>query len=199
MKNFTATILLALIACFSAQAQFNVGIRDTRYVYAGYTWDKKFSVQLEHSIYSEKMQYQYVRLYAGYQHTFFDNLSFKVSPYYGMTWNNNYRNGGVLFDLSYNYKRAGVYGILNPHYDSTFHYETMFRLGAKFDITRQIAVCADYNTIPVYRQSEKSVRAGFDFKVKNLSVSPMLSIPVAGNQKLNYVSVLLSFNYVFGE
>ncbi len=192
-------ILFLLLAAFAtaAAAQVSIGIRDNRYAAIEYAFKDRFHVALEQSVYSEKLPFQYTRAYFGYSLPLAPNLKVTASPYFGMAWNNNYRNLGLLGSVHFKPCRFGVYGTINPHYDSTFKYKTMFRAGAEFSITNQIDLSADYSTIPVYRQEEKLVRIGVGFKVKNLSARPVFAIPVAGNGKYKSVQILMSCKYTF--
>ena len=196
MKKIVLFLIFVAYA-LTAMAQVSIGMRDTRYIFASYTMMDHYSATIEQSIYSEKPGFQYTRLYLSYRDDLPCHLHINVAPYYGMAWNNNYRNLGVLAGLRFKPCIAGVYAIVNPHYDSTYHYKTMFRAGAEINITKEIGIFSDYNTIPVYREKEDRIRAGASFKVRNLDVRPVISIPVSGNHKYNSVRVQMSFGYTF--
>lgn len=194
-------ILLALTALMSLSAygQFGVGIRDNRFVYGDFTFCKNYEVKLEQSVFSEKIGFQYLRAYIGYKNSY-KALSYKADAYFGSTYNRSYYSAGANLSARYTlFNRVIVDARLNPHYDSGAGYNTCFYAGAGVIITRHIDLLAGYSTIPEYRLSEKRIRAGFDFHVSNLSVSPMLSIDVDGASKGKTLRALVSFRYQFGS
>lgn len=191
-------LLLALTTLFgySASAQWAVGMRDTRYINVNYTFAKNWNVKFEQSIYAEKIGFQYFRLYASYNRSF-GRVSVKGEPYYGMTYNNNYRNLGLNIDgkveaLKWLAVRAGF----TPHYDSGLGYKSLYAASLEFNCTKQIAVLATATNRPEYRMPENRIRGGFRFKVKNLFVQPEISIPVNGDEGRN-IRFLASMGYTF--
>lgn len=88
MKIRQLLLALTLLVGCSAFAQWSVGVRDTRYVNVSYTFHKHWSAKLEHSVYSEKFQYQYVRLYMSYKHRI-GRFLISGEPYFGMTYKNS--------------------------------------------------------------------------------------------------------------
>lgn len=196
--------ILSLLACIGLSvashhisAQVSIGLRDSRYANISYACARGFSATFEQSIFAEKLPCQYFRIYAGYR-TELGRVECTLRPFYGMTYNNIYRNLGAMVDARL--PIAGpfaLYGTLNPLYDSTFGYTTCFRAGALVRVTDDIAVKGDFNTVPEYRESEKQLRAGLEFNVGNLSFSPMISMPVEGNGKYKSLRVLAGFTYTF--
>lgn len=191
---FTA-LLLTVVA--RGLAQFGVGVRDNRYIYGDFTFARHLEVKLEHSVFSEKFGYQYVRGYFGYKNGWND-LTYKTQAYFGTTYNGSYYSAGALVKGRYTLvRRLLVDAALNPHYDSDYGYKTCFSAGLGCVITKNIDILAAYTTIPEYRMSEKRVRAGFDFHVKSLSVYPELSIAVDGSSKTKSLRALMGFRYQF--
>lgn len=196
MKRYVF-LLSCLCMAMMASAQFSIGMRDTRHVNVGYTCRDHYFVQLEQSIYSEKIQYQYARLYVGCKWDILPSFHVEGKAYYGMAWNNYYRNLGLQVSGSYRWKFLQPYAVLNPHYDSYYDFQMLYRGGAAFHVTRQLAVKCDYTTIPAYRESEKRVRLGLGIGVENLYVEPMCSVPAEGDNKMKSWRVELSLNYIF--
>lgn len=60
---FTFVLLYILIP---AQAQISVGVRDNKYAHITYCLHDAWSFKTEHSAFSEKMGYQYLRATIGY-------------------------------------------------------------------------------------------------------------------------------------
>ncbi len=199
MKQLLRIITLSLFALISlhASAQFGAGMRDNRYVYGDYCFLNHWVIKLEQSIYSEKIGYQYLRGYFGYQNHV-KEFSYKAEAYFGSPYNGDYYSTGALAEGSYSFfNRFMINAKLNPHYDSSIGYKTCFYAGAGMKLTKSIDILAGYSTIPVYRESEKRVLAGFDFHVANLSVNPQISISAGGNSKTKTLRPALGFRYQF--
>lgn len=191
------SIILALMCMVSVSAfcQFGVGIRDNRFIYGDFTFCKNYEVKLEHSVFSEKIGYQYLRAYAGYKGSW-KTLDYKALAYFGAVYNGSYHSGGGMAQLRYRLiDRIVIDAVLNPHYDSGYGYKTCFSAGGGVIITRNIDILAAYTTIPEYRMSEKRVHVGFDFHVKGLSVTPALSVAADGDSKT--IRALMGFRYQF--
>lgn len=199
MKQALRIITLSLFALISLQsyAQFGVGVRDNRYVYGDFCFKNHWIVKLEQSVYSEKFGYQTLRGYIGYKAKV-QSFSYKVQAYFGSPYNGSYYSTGVLADGSYTFiNRLTINATLNPHYDSSIGYETCFYAGVGVVLTKHIDILAGYTTIPVYRESEKRVLAGFNFHLGNLSVKPQISIAAAGSTKAKSLRPAMNFEYKF--
>lgn len=198
IRSFLTPLALVFIS-ISASAQWGVGIRNNRFVYGDFTFSKHYELKLEESVFSEGIGYQYLRGYAAYKGGI-KNVAYKISGYYGSTYNRSYYSTGALMELRC---RLGKYflfdGKLNPHYDSGYGYKTCFYAGAGVAVSRTIGITAGYNTIPEYRMMEKRVHAGLDFHVKQLSVRPTLSLPVEKDNFEKNIRVLMNFDYTFGR
>ena len=53
-------LLFVALTCHNVCSQVYVGLRDTKYAYAGYQWDSNWHVQLNHSVFIEHLKHQYV-------------------------------------------------------------------------------------------------------------------------------------------
>lgn len=195
MRRF-GCLLLLLMGCILVRAQFYIGLRDSKYAVAGYQWDSGWQVQLDQSIFETNLRSQYIRGGGGFQ--FYHNryFDFMASAFAGTTYCNNFYDFGARIDGSYlPLKWLELDAGINPRYDSDYGYETTYLVGLKFHINDEIALLSQYSTIPEYRISEKRARLGLEFKVKNLAVAPMISVPVKGNT-LN-LRILVGLKYEF--
>lgn len=195
MKQTILALLAVLFAATGAYCQIDAGIRDSRYVYGSYTF-KGFTAALEHSLYSEKMGFQRIGIYAGYE-GYRRELHYSAYATATTTWNGNYQTAGLLATAYYNIGSVSVGGTINPLYDSGLKYKTCFRVGAAVRICSPISVLAYYTTIPDYRMSEKRIAGGFDFHSDNLSVRPQLSLSVEQPTRFKNLRMLMSMNYRF--
>lgn len=197
MKRYISFFIMML--CLSASyAQFSVGMRDNRYAFGQYLLDCHYSFKIEQSIFSEKIGFQTLRAYAGYQSSVHDVLDYMAEAYFGSAYNRSYNTVGAIISAKYAFiKRLGIKASLNPHYDSTLGYSTCFLAGAFVGLSKDIDITAAYTTIPEYRMSERRVQLGFDFHVSRLTVSPHVSIATGGKQKVKNIRSLISFSYQF--
>ncbi|MBD5214887.1 MAG: hypothetical protein HDS75_08740 [Bacteroidales bacterium] len=163
----------------------------------GYTLKSHYTFQLSHSLFSEKPAFQEVKVTFNYTNAWQD-LSYSAAAYGSSTWNGDYKTAGARIGGRYTFaKRFHILGILNPHYDTGYDYNTCFAAGASVNFISAIALRLQYTTIPDYRMSEKRLHAGFDAKVGPLSVSPILSVPLEGSSQLSKFRVLASCSYTF--
>lgn len=198
MKSLkTLLSAIFMLASMAASAQFGVGLRDNRFIYGDFTFLNHYEVKLEHSVFAEKIGYQYLRAYAGYKGSL-RHLDYKGQLYFGSAYNRSYYSGGALISARCTlFSRLIIDGRLNPHYDSAYGYKTCFYAGAGAVITRNIDILAGYTTIPEYRMSENRTHLGFDFHVGKLSVCPTLSVATSGASKAKTLRVLAAFSYGF--
>ena len=198
MKRNGVILLLLMMMYNAANAQFYIGLRDNRYALAGYKWHSGWNVQLDHSIFDESFKYQYIRCSGGFQ--FEKNKYFKLaaSPFVGTTYCANFYDLGINLSGSVApVKWLGIDAEINPRYDSDYGYKTCYMLGTAFNVNKELTILAQYNAIPEYRISEKRVKIGLRLTVKNLQVSPMVSLPVEGNTKA--LRILVGLRYEFSE
>lgn len=194
----TAILFLVMFLGFTtANAQFSVGIKDSRYVYGAYRLANGIDFKLDHSLYSEKMGFQRVGLHIGYERSLPYGLGVEADLSGATVWNGNYQVVSCELSLNYRIHGFGVEATVDPRYDSGMKYDTCWRLGLSQQLTRPIAVTLQYTTIPVYRMSEKRIDGGFVFKVDNLTVAPALSVSAQKETRFKNMRVQMSMNYQF--
>ncbi|MCU6768970.1 hypothetical protein OCV73_08445 [Barnesiella propionica] len=200
MKRIKIIIFSLIITSCTVQLQaqkheFSLGLRENQFVFFSYTLDNEWKAKIEHSVFIEKMGFQYIRATVGYGRQI-KNFNVSLDPYFGVTYNRSFYNAGASLSVGYEpWKKIAVTGVFNPHYDSGLKYNTCYSLGLIGNVYKAISVVAEYTNIPEYRQTEDRVRAGLLFKVPHLYVKPVVSVPVKGNHKA--VRILTSFGYTF--
>lgn len=188
-------LLLTMMVCEMANAQFHMGLRDNKYAFVGYKWNSGWTIKLDQSIFDESFKYQYIRCTGKYQ-IHIKYFALEVSSFVGTTYNNSFYDLGTSINGNCRpLKWLGIGGKINPRYDSEYKYEICYMLGTDFHISDELALLAQYNTIPEYRISEKRVKVGLRLAVNNLKVFPMLSFPIEGNTKT--LRILVGFQYDF--
>lgn len=195
MKRKIFTISMLAMMSVASDAQGYIGFRDVRYVYGGYQFKFGMYMDVEHSIFSEHIGYQKGRLNVGYKHEWkYIDLNAKI--YGSSLWNGNYQDAGLLIlGIAKPFKIWTVDATVNSHYDTGYGYHTCFSLGTGIKVNKNITMLAHYSTLPEYRESERRVRVGVNFKVRNLEVQPEVSVPVEGKAKT--IRVLFGMKYTF--
>lgn len=190
-------VLIALLLPLGAAAQFEAGLRNSRFVNVSYTLRDHFSFRLEHSVYAEKFGFQEVGLSAAYRNEW-RGLGYGVRVSGSTSWNGDYQHAGLKAHLSYSFfRRLLVFGCVNPLYDTDYKYKTCFSAGASCNIVKGIDVLASYTTVPDFRKSEKRVHAGFMLRSGQLYARPVISVPITGNTRFKSLRVLASLGWTF--
>lgn len=208
IRNIVFNILLLIIciflpfkaSCESSSVKtslFDVGIENTRLIYGQYTFRNHFTGRLNVSVFSEKLGFQYIRATLGYQ-TSFKTINVSAKYFFGSAFNHSYYNTGVRVAADAVFvKRLLVDATIAPWYDSGYKYETCWEAKIGCRITKNIDIKAGYTTLPEYRMSEHRIIGGFDFHVKQLYVSPYLSIGTNSENGGKNIRVVFGFGYQF--
>lgn len=196
MKQIILIIIVLCSFALGGKAQVSVGLRDSRYACIGYILKDCYNFRVEHSLYSSKIGYQYVRCYLGYR-TVLKNFFLKTDCYFGTTYNRTYQNLGFWAESNYSVvKWLRINVTLNPHYDTYFGFRLCTEEKIEFNVFKDIDFLISHSSIPEYRQSEQRLKTGLNFHVIDcLWVKPVLSFPLTGEMK-NF-RVLMSFGYTF--
>lgn len=196
MKRFFAFLFFIFCMYNLLSAQIDIGLRDSKYANISYSFKNRYSIKLEHSIYSGKISTQYVRGILSSCIPLTKTIDVQGGVYYGMPYNGTYYNLGARIDAYIGItNRVRMLASINPHYDSYFYYKTSYKIGALCIINPEIDFVLCYSTIPEYRQVEKRFNAGLKFHVRNLRIYPYLSFPL--EKPIKSVRVLVSFDYSF--
>lgn len=186
-------VIIVLLFVHSVSAQVHLCLRDSRYLGVAYHFLDKFDLKLEHSMFPEKLSFQYIRANAEANFSI-EYLVISYKLYSGMLYNQNFYDVGADLKMNYTFiNRIDLFADVNPHYDSGYEFETNYGVGGSVRVYKGMGLIGQYTTVPEYRMSEKRIRAGFIFKDNNLSVSPIMSIPAKKDFKS--MRVLVSMDY----
>lgn len=196
VKNTIVGIILLFMFSQYAHSQIKIGLRDNQYGQLGYTWKSFWKIMLEHSIFSQKLNTQYIRFSLSYIRQWKD-LGLEIYPYYGTLYNGDFYNTGLALNLQWQFiKKISIEGVINPHYDIGFGYNTCFMSGTNIYLYKNISFVAQYSTIPEYRMKEGRFRTGVYIAVGGLTVMPLLSIPIDDHSG-KHIRLLMGFEYEF--
>lgn len=195
MKKILVLILFVSIYAVGF-AQWSIGMRDNRYGNVAYELDDKWEFKIEHSIFSEKLQFQYVRTNVGYKQSL-KKFTFWGSIYGGIVYSGDFYNAGLNVKAEYKpIDRFKIEAAINPHYDSGYDYTTCYQGGLWFNAYKALSIVASVSNIPEYRDAEDRAYLGFSFDVGPLWVSPRISIPIE-DSSVKSMRVLTSVKYEF--
>lgn len=194
MKKYLGIIFILSYA--TSFAQIGIGLRDSKFAHISYSFKNHYSIKIEHSIFSGKIETQYIRGIFSSNYLITDKIHFMGEVYYGTPYNITYYNcGGKLSANLLVTDRISIYATVNPHYDSYFHYITCYKIGSFYKLNSELDIFTCYSTIPEFRQKEKRLNGGLSFHVKNLKIWPYLSLPL--ETPIKSIRVLVNFNYMF--
>ena len=172
-------------------SQITVGLRENVYGSIEYDYNSNIGAKIEHSIYTEVLKYQQIKLSGLFRwNVLNNNLRFRIEPYYGMTYNRSfYEYGGYIDMIIHLGKHFSLNGIANPQYDSYYKEKFFYQIGGEFYFVEDKGVVVQYSTIPLYRTLENRFNFGVHIKEGNFDVCPMLTMPPKWNAKHMRVSV----------
>lgn len=190
-------LLIGVLLFFAieGQAQVFVGLRDTRYVYAGYSFSGHWRISAEHSLFSEHIGFQKIRLYGSFAHQW-KYIECEIKPYISTLWNGHYQDFGALITgRVYPFKIWCVDATINPHGDTENGYTSCYRVGTSVAVSKEMALLLHYQNIPEYRMPEKRFRIGARFAAGKLNVTLEISVPATKDAK--NIRVMCGMEYLF--
>lgn len=185
-------IFTHVIISLSAQSII-LGIRDNQFARVGF-FCKHWVGILEHSAFTTKLKNQVLNGYVGYQGTF-KQLEYEGTLYGGVQYNKLYHIYGGMCEGKY--KLTSWFFIkvgFRPHYDSSYGYKTAYLGGCEFKLHKEIYLITSYTNYPEYRTCIDRIKGGLSLKVKNLTITPLLSIPIKNN--IENIRLSISFKYI---
>lgn len=194
--KFSFLIAILITTCsinVLAQKAVLFGVRDNEYARIGYQDKWNWYVMVEHSVFVTKLKNQVINGYAGYKGNV-QKLKYNGCLYGGIHYGGMYKMMGGMAEVKYPLLSwCNMFGGIRPHYDTSYGYDTAFRAGLSFAFHKAISLRGEFTSYPEYRLCEKRIKAGLDFKVMELIVSPEISIPIEGN--IETIRLLMNFRY----
>ena len=176
-----------------------IGLEKNYSAFLGYGWKSGFFLNAKLTLVVDKVDYQSFRIEGGY-HYVSSYVQLSASPFVASDWNGSFWNVGASIGVTANYfsqyARVGVQYV--PYYDSDLKMKHGWSAAGIVNITKEIALLAEYSRKPDYRISYKRMYSGVMFRVNNLTVTPMLEIPIYdGGLHASHSSVVVGLGYRF--
>lgn len=211
MRKVILGFILSIINTYFLNAQLispastyidgiSIGIEKSKSLFIEYGY-RGFSSRFKHSVIADKVIYQNFRIEGGYSiQTNFIDLTCDL--FYSSEWTfDNYNIGSQVTFISHLFNDYVNFGAsYTPYYDNTYKYNNGWAFSGKITITNDISLIAEYGKIPEYRIAYRKIFLGINFIVQNLSVSPILEIPLYNNEPhLSHTQLIFNLCYVFNN
>lgn len=202
MRTVILLFVCFLIPCESmgGNPRWEIGVRDSRYLFAECRFGRHFSAGVRHSLFSQAMRYQQAGISAGYEATVSGaRIGYGLTLFADTEWDGGYRIAGA--DMCFDWKviRGLQLGcVIEPRYDSGYDFKLCYRGGIGYVFNDILTAGIAYTTIPDIRRSEKRMHVGCRLTSGNLAVQPVVSIPVDSRDTIQKTRLLISFSYCFG-
>ena len=196
-------IFFTLLSNTPLQAQnASLLFRDSRFLQFRYRFAHHYALALEHSIYPNKLSNQYFRFYGGAAFHPTQRLTLSAEAYFGSIYRDTYQNSGAFLSAAYVFgsDRLMFKATFNPHYDTTFYYESCYGFLLQWRTSRVVSLLGQFTNTPEYRQPERRIRTGFSVSLTQppfgtLTATPLLSIPIDGRYEQIRLHINLAYQF----
>lgn len=211
MRKFVFTLILSLFSLISVKAQFispvssyidgiSIGIEKNKSFFIEYG-NKGFNARMKHTIIVDRIKYQNFRVEGGY---FFNTKSVDLTCdlFYSSDWNfSNYNIGSQISLISRIFDKYGNIGISYvPYYDKELKFNNGWTVSGKVNATKEISFVVEYGKVPDYYIAYNRLYIGAILKVNNLSVYPLIEIPIYESEShFSHSQMLVSVCYTLGK
>lgn len=211
MKKLLSSVALIVISIISANAQLvspttqykegiSLGLEKNKILFLEYA-KNGFVGRVKQTLIADKAKYQYFRVEGGYDfQTEFVDMAIDV--FYSSEWLfESYNIGSQISFTSSIYDKYGNIAVRYiPYYDKDLKFNNGWSVSGKLNVTETISFVAEYGRVPDFRIAYKRLYLGAIFTVKNLSVYPILEIPLYDNEiHLSHSQVCVSLSYTLGK
>lgn len=183
----------------TADEGITIGIEKNYSAALEYDWKQGFFVGAKHTLVADKVDYQSFRAMGGYR---WRNpyITLSATTFATSDWKASFWNVGAIVQVNSEYlsKYARIGAEYVPYYDSGLGLQHGWSLSGEVNVTRDISLLSEFSRKPDYRIAYKRVYAGVKFHVQNLTVVPMLEIPIYdGGFHASHSSMVVSMSYFF--
>lgn len=196
MKYFLAILLFAISVSFAQGPSYILGMRNSKYAYAGIKPFQSWGIAYENSVFTQDLELQYGRIALFYVFDAPFGISGSYAFFYGIRYNFDYYDFGAELELKYDVhpRYLQIKGILQPRYDSDAKGMFGYSILAQTMPLGEVGLFAGFKNLPEYRDVEQRLFAGVAFETPHLKVLPEISTPVVTN--LATIRVSISFVYM---
>lgn len=194
LKNSLILTLLT-ISLLHADFQPFIGMRNSYFGFVGMDIDNKWGLAIEHSIYPQGPEKQYIRGWVFANYAIWDKITIRYVTFAGQTYNDTYYDFGLQaranIQLITNYLQ--LLGVFQPYYDSFWKQQNGYLCSIQSMFTKEAGMFLSFKNLADYRDLERRYSAGLLFQVINLFVSPEYSIPLKKDFRAGRMTIFFKY------
>ena len=210
MKKVMAMVA-GLMACAMVSAQqtdinyvgvhgATVGVEKNAVAEFDYGFQNDLHLNFKHTVDADEFKLQSYILGAGYGKDLGKYGAYEGKVSFSSDYTGNYTLCSARINayspLLLNVVKVGA--SVMPMYDSELKYKTGYAASLSFRCSEHISVLTEFSRVPEYRIAYKRFYGGFEFRVKNLDVKPMLYVPIYDSAfRIRNSKVVVSMSYTF--
>ena len=190
-----AIFLLAISVSFAHSSSYILGMRNSKYAYAGIQPFENWGLVYENSVFMQEFKLQYGRFAFFYVFKAPFDFSGSYAFFYGMRYNNDYYDFGAELDLTYcvHPRYLQIKGVLQPRYDSDAKGMMGYSILVQTMPLGEVGLFAGFKNLPESREVEQRLFAGVAIESSHVKIMPEISAPVASSFSTTRASI--SFVY----
>lgn len=210
MNKHILTIGIMFFLSINALAQFSdtnlretdglsVGIEKNNSGWIDYGLNNGLHANIKHTLIADKLPRQSWRVGASYNFAP-KYVQVNVAPFVTSDWYASFVNVGSSIQVSnlWMADRFMIGAEYVPYYDSDLKFQNGWAFAAQARIHKNISLFAEYGRKPDFRIAYERAYLGFDIKVLDLNVKPMLEIPVYDSGvRFDHSKIQVSACYTF--
>ena len=211
MRKILFSLLTLLLSSITLKAQLtspyssciegiSIGLETNRTFFVEYT-KGGFESRFKQSLTFDRACHQYLRVEGGYTMNA-KVLDITCDLFYSSDWKFDKYNIGS--QISLNSRVFDKYGNIAiryvPYYDKELKFNQGWSVSGKFNVAKDISLVAEYGKVPDFRIAYKRLYLGTVFIIHNLSVYPLMEVPLYENEiHLSHSQIVVSMSYTFGK
>ena len=211
MRKFLFCLFLLLLSSIALRAQLcspfssfadgvSVGLEKNRSFVLEYG-KGGLGVRFQQSLTFDRARHQYLRIESGYTLNI-KALDISCDLFYSSNWKfDKYNIGSQISIYSRFFDRYGNIAVRYvPYYDKELKFNHGWSISGNLNVAKDISLVAEYGEVPDFRIAYRRLYLGTIFKIHNLSVYPILEVPLYDNEiHLSHSQLVVSMAYTFGK
>lgn len=210
MNKIVIILLASLCFCSNVLAQFSdsdlrkvegftIGVEKNNSGWIDYRFKHGIHLNVKHTLIADKLPRQSWRIGASYN---FEPkyIQLNLNPFITSDWYASFVNVGCSMKLSNLLKedkfKIGVEYL--PYYDNDLSFQNGWSVAAQVHLYKAISMLSEFGRKPDYRIAYKRLYFGFEAKISELCVKPLLEIPLYDSGvRFDHSKIAISTYYTF--
>ncbi len=210
MNKLYLTLLSLLCLCSNVWAQFSdsdlrpvnglsIGLEKNNSLWVDYGFEKGIHLNVKHTAIADKLPRQSWRIGASYNFTP-KYIQLNLNPFITSDWYASFVNVGCSFKLSNLLKddKFKIGAEYMPYYDNDLTFQNGWSIAAQVHVYKALSLLSEFGRKPDYRIAYKRFYIGLEAKISDLSVKPLLEIPIYDSGvRFDHSKIVVSCFYTF--